>query len=226
MKITVIHGQKHKGNTYKITEKFLRQLGDDAEIKEFYVNGISDCVGCFRCIMKDEKVCPFRGEFEDIINAIDECDVIVTESPNYCMGVTGQLKTFFDHMAYRWLIHRPNGDMRRKIGVAISTTAGAGADKTVKQICEQYMWWGVGRSYAVPFTVSAQTYDEIAPKRMAALEKKISRTAEKVKRMQRKPAPSLKTKILFGVFGFVYRKGSWNPVDGDYWKAHNLFKDR
>jgi len=43
------------------------------------------------------------------------------------MEMSGQLKTFFDHMAYRWISHRPHPSMKNKIGVAISTTAGAGA---------------------------------------------------------------------------------------------------
>lgn len=49
------------------------------------------------------------------------------DTPNYCMGMTGQLKTFFDHMAYRWLSHSPLGAMQNKIAIAVSTTAGAGA---------------------------------------------------------------------------------------------------
>ncbi|HEY8391580.1 MAG TPA: NAD(P)H-dependent oxidoreductase, partial [Capillibacterium sp.] len=45
------------------------------------------------------------------------------------LGMTGQLKTFLDHMGYRWLPHRPHPQMFRKIGLAVSTAAGAGAKK-------------------------------------------------------------------------------------------------
>lgn len=147
MNVVVVHGQRHKGNTYKVTKMLLEKLNcEESDIKEFHVTNISQCIGCVKCIMEDEKLCPHYNEVKDIISAIDESDIIILESPNYCMNMTGQLKTFCDHMAYRWMVHRPV-DMRKKIGVAISTTSGVGAGKTTKQIKEQLMWWSVGRVY-------------------------------------------------------------------------------
>ena len=91
-------------------------------------------MGCFSCVIKDEELCPQRSVVDPIIMAIEQSDIIITESPNYCMEMSGQLKTFFDHMAYRWISHRPHPSMKNKIGVAISTTAGVGAKGTAKKI--------------------------------------------------------------------------------------------
>ena len=55
MKITVIHGQGHKGITYKMTKTVLDFLAeDDDEINEFFLpkDGPSFCVGCNTCFMK------------------------------------------------------------------------------------------------------------------------------------------------------------------------------
>lgn len=146
MKVAVIHGQAHKGSTYNVTRSLLDQLNcEEADIMEFQVNGMGQCMGCFSCILKDEERCPHRAQVEPIILAMEEADVIVVESPNYVMGMTGQLKSFFDHLGYRWMAHRPNGEMRKKIAVAISTTAGSGAKKATKDIATQFMWLAIGK---------------------------------------------------------------------------------
>ena len=54
---------------------------------------------------------------------------ISNATPPTVPSMTGQLKTFLDHMGYRWLPHRPHPQMFRKIGLAVSTAAGAGAKK-------------------------------------------------------------------------------------------------
>ncbi|MDO5520930.1 MAG: NAD(P)H-dependent oxidoreductase [bacterium] len=51
------------------------------------------------------------------------------DSPCYCMGMTGALKSFLDHLAYLWLSHRPHPQMFHKVGVVISCAGGAGAKK-------------------------------------------------------------------------------------------------
>ena len=58
MKITVIHGQGHKGITYKMTSTVLEFLAEDNdEINEFFLpkDGPGFCVGCNTCFMKGEE---------------------------------------------------------------------------------------------------------------------------------------------------------------------------
>ena len=57
MKITVLHGQHHKGSTYNITRLFLNKLaGENTEIVEFFMPGDTppSCVGCCNCFIKGE----------------------------------------------------------------------------------------------------------------------------------------------------------------------------
>ena len=58
MKITIIHGQSHKGSTYKIATDLANKL--NGEVKEFFLpRDFNDfCLGCTTCFMKDEKKCP------------------------------------------------------------------------------------------------------------------------------------------------------------------------
>lgn len=225
MKITVVNGQAHKGNTYQLTHMLLEQLDcNEGDIKEFNVNGMGQCVGCTQCILKDEKVCPHRAQVEPIIEALDESDVIIFNSPNYCMGMSGQMKSFCDHMAYRWMSHRPNGTMRNKIGVAISTTAGTGASKTTKAICTQFTWWAVGRTYQLPFTVSAYKWEEISKKRIEKLQKKVKKLANKINHRVGHVRPCFKTRFFFGMMTIMHEKMAWSELETEHWRANGWIK--
>ena len=225
MKIAVIHGQAHHGNTYGLTHMLLDRLHCDKEdIFEVNVNKISPCAGCVQCILKDEKLCPQREIMEPIVKALDDADVIILASPNYCMGMTGQLKSFCDHLGYRWLSHRPAAGMAGKIGVAVVTTAGAGAGKTAKSICQQLLWWGVGRSYRLPFAVHAEDLSKISAKQTASLERRVSALAAKINAGAGQSKAGFKAKTMFAVMTWMHRKMAWSPLETAYWKEQGWIK--
>lgn len=219
MKIVVLHGQGHKGNTYNLTKLFVNELVKETdEVTEFRVNDVKPCVGCNLCIMQDEGVCPQRHFVEPIIEAIEQSDIIIAESPNYCMGMTGQLKTFFDHMAYRWVSHRPHPSMKNKIGIAISTAAGYGDKKAAKSITQQMFWWGVAKTYRISSVVAAISWDEIKPDKKIAITKKVKKLAKKISKTAGKVSPGIKSRLVFGMMRSMQKGASWNPVDQKYWK--------
>ena len=57
MKITVIHGQSHKGSTYNIARQLCDKLG--GEVTEFFLpRDLGEfCLGCGGCFV-DETKCP------------------------------------------------------------------------------------------------------------------------------------------------------------------------
>lgn len=221
MKIAVVHGQKHKGNTYHITRMLLDKLKvTKEECSEFYVNDISNCVGCFQCVMKGEDTCPHRSQIEDMIHAIEEAEVIIIDSPTYVMNMSGQLKTFFDHMGYRWMSHRPHPTMKQKIGVAISTTAGAGAKKTTKLIASQMFWWSIGKTHQIPLTVAAMNWEEMSTKRKEKSDRKTSNVAKSIQRRLGRVKPGFRTRFMFSMMRQMHKGMDYSPVDMKYWKEN------
>lgn len=219
MKIAVIHGQQHKGSTYHITQMLLNKLNYTQEdLAEFYVNNISHCVGCFQCFMKGENFCPHRSQIEDVINAIEEADLIVIDSPTYVFSVSGQLKTFFDHMGYRWISHRPHPSMKHKIGVAISTTAGTGAKKTTKMIASQMFWWSVGKTYQLPITVAAMSWDQMSAAKKEKAEKKTLQITKSIHRNLGRVKPDFKGSFMFFIMKQMHKGMDYNPLEVSYWK--------
>ena len=125
MKITVIHGQSHKGSTYHLAHSLAEKLG--GEITEFFLprDFGEFCVGCTSCFMTSETKCPHYERLAPITNAIDNADVLILESPVYVMHATGAMKALLDHYGYRFMVHRPEEKMFTKQAVCISTAAGA-----------------------------------------------------------------------------------------------------
>ena len=220
MKIVVIHGQSHKGSTYRVTRLLMDELSETAEYKEFTTGEIQPCIGCFSCVVKGEEFCPQRAVVAPIIMAIGEAELILIESPNYCMEMSGQLKTFFDHMAYRWISHRPHPSMKNKIGVAVSTTAGMGAKGTAKSIARQMFYWGVSKTYCLPFAVSAMSWEEVKAEKKSKITKVVKKTAGKIKRKIRKVKPGIKSRFMFQIMRSMQKNSTWNPVDRKHWEEN------
>jgi len=219
MKIAVLHGQNHKGNTFYITSRLLGSLNvNPEEIKEFYTNDLPSCTGCLTCILKDEELCPHRALVGPIIEAIEQADVIIAESPNYCMDMSGQLKTFFDHMAYRWMSHRPHPAMRHKIGVAISTTAGSGAKRTAKSIERQMFWWHIGKTYRITAIVGGEKLWKEESKVREKINLKIEDTVKRIRRKLGRVRPGGRSKIIFEMMRGMQKGKAYNPADQKYWQ--------
>ena len=222
MEITIIHGQGHYGSTYHISKLMREQLGGkDATVREYFLpkDGPGFCVGCFNCITKDEKLCPQADKTQEIVESMISSDVIIIDSPTYCMEMTGQLKTLFDHLGYMWLAHRPRKEMFLKMGIAISTTAGAGARKVTKSIARHMFWWGIPKVYRIHFSVQAMGWDGVKDKIKKRISRRVDSVARKVKSGRTRHNFSLR--FMFNMFRKMNMTPKpWNPADREYWERN------
>lgn len=161
---------------------------------------------------------PHKDDIQPIIQSIEASDLIVAESPNYVMGMSGQLKMLFDHFAYRWISHRPHPAMRKKIGVAISTTAGVGASGVTKAIAKQMFWWGIPKSYRIASAVAAMNWEGVTPESKRKIEKKVHKVAGKVHKKINNVKPGIKFGFFFRLMAGSQKKNTWNLVDRKHWE--------
>lgn len=217
MKITIIHGQSHKGSTYHIADILAKKIG--GEVVEFFLpkDFGEFCIGCNNCFMKSEFLCPHYEKISPITNAMDEADVLIFASPVYVYHATGSMKVFLDHYGYRWMLHRPNAAMFKKQAVCISTAAGAGTKSTNKDMADSLFFWGVGKVYKYGVNVRAVSYKRVSEKIKMKIDKKSFSLAQKIKRRSGNITPGLKTKVFFHIMRRVMKKG-WNQADADYWE--------
>ena len=152
MKITAIYGTNHVGSTVTLARMLLDALTKQGHTcTEFFLPRDFDhfCSGCGACFAAERPICQqAAASLARIEDAITDADIIVLASPVYVYHVTGAMKNFLDHFGCRWIIHRPNGAMTGKTAVLLTTAAGSGLRRTLRDLKDSMNWWGVGRVYA------------------------------------------------------------------------------
>ena len=217
MKVTVIHGQSHKGSTYHIAHSLAEKL--NGKTTDIFLPKDFDrfCAGCTACFSRSEKKCPHYEKLSPITEAIDNADVLILASPVYVYHATGAMKALLDHYGWRWMVHRPEEKMFSKQAVCISTAAGAGMKSTGRDMADSAFWWGVAKIYTYGVAVAAVSWDHVSRQKKRRIDKKLSALAKKILKKQKNIKPSLKTKLFFSVMRQVQKRG-WNEADTIYWK--------
>ena len=74
-------------------------------------------------------------------------------------------------------------------------------------------WWGVAKTYQIPFVVAATSWTEVKEKRKARLEKCTKKTASQIIKSVNKVRPGIKSKFIFSMMKAQQKGMAWNPVD-------------
>jgi len=95
MKIAIFNGSARKENTSAMVKAFIE--GAEAaghEVTEYRVGNmkIAGCLGCEYCHTKGNGTCVQKDDFEKILPAYQEADMIVFASPIYYFTMTAQIE--------------------------------------------------------------------------------------------------------------------------------------
>lgn len=219
MKITMIHGQNHKGSSYHIGRLLADKLAKEDEITEFFLPRDLNhfCIGCYQCIEDDTK-CPYYTEKRIITDAMEKADMFIFTTPNYCMGPSASMKALLDLMFTYWMPHRPREWMFRKKAVVISTAAGAGTKQAIKSVTTSLFYWGVPYIKSYGINVQAMNWAGVKEDKKIKIEKDMIKFAKKFARVER-PRVYIKTRFIFYMMANMHKAG-WDssPVERQYWE--------
>ena len=219
MKIVLIHGQNHKGSTYHMGRMLSDRLAGEKDITEFFLPRDLNhfCVGCYSCI-EDETKCPYWAEKKVIMDALEQADLFIITSPNYCLAPSGAMKSFLDFLFDCWMVHRPKTWMFKKRAVVISASAGASCKKAIQPIKDSLFYWGVPYIKTYGLSVHAANWDMVKPERKAKIERDIARITAKIN-CSKPPRVGIKTKFIFNMMKGMHKAG-WDssPVEKKYWE--------
>ena len=219
LKITVINGTEKRGVTCKLKNIFLEQF-QSAEITEYYLpkDCPSFCAGCTSCFMRGEETCKDYLYVNTIEKSLKEADLIVMTSPVYVLHATGAIKALLDHLAYRWMPHRPAPEMFKKRAVIITQGVGAGAKSTAKDIKDSLSWWGISKIGVFSgILINDIAWDRLPESRRKKLAYKITKLAKRFAKINYdKPAHTkLIIKVKFSVSRIIQKKKV--GLDNEYW---------
>ena len=219
MKIVMIHGQSHKGNTYTVAKELADKIG--GEIREFFLPRDFDkpCNGCFTCFQKDLTHCPHYKELEPMVNAISEADLLILESPVYVYHATGQMMNFLDHFGTWWVVHRPVEALSKKQAVVIATAAGGGMKSTVKDMTDSLEMWGIRKIYKLGIGVQAVKPEEIPERIRRKIHRKTDALARKIRKNDGKRGYNGRAKKWFYLMRFAHKHFAPAEPDYGYWES-------
>ena len=217
MKITMIHGQNHRGSSYRLG-KLLAERFPESEISEFFLPRDLErfCLGCYACL-EDEAKCPCYGEKRPILEAVEAADLLIFTTPTYCMRASAPMKAFMDLSFSYWLSHKPRACMFGKKAVVLSTAAGAGAKGACKDVKTMLFYWGVPWIKTFGVAIHANGWDRVSEKKKAQIQKKLAGLAKAVGKKKRVRA-GLKTRFMFGLMRIMQKRGlGASPREREYW---------
>lgn len=218
MKIVMIHGQNHKGSTYHIGRKIADKIGTEEIVEFFLPKDLNHfCVGCYACI-DDVTKCPFFEDKNKIMSEIESADVLIFTTPTYCLRASAPMKSFIDLTFNYWMSHRPRKCMFHKKAIVISTAAGTGAKKAVKDITDALFYWGIPYILTYGISVQAMKWDGISDKKKQKIEKDTTKIANKILK-KKNVKVGIKTKVIFMLMRMM-QKGNMGSGDADrtYWE--------
>ncbi len=219
MKITIIHGQNHKGSSYHTGRLLVDQIPGEHEITEFFLPRDLNhfCLGCYRCIENDAD-CPWYAQKNVIVDAMEKADLLVFTTPTYCMAPSASLKALLDLSFTMWMAHRPRGSMFLKKAVVLSTSAGSSTAGAIKGVAQNLFYWGVPKIYRYGAKVQAMNWESVKPKTKQKIEKATAKLAKKLGK-NTPPRVGLKTRFMFFMMAGM-QKANFNasPLEKQYWQ--------
>lgn len=123
-KILLINGSPHEhGCTYTALKEVADTLaagGVDSEFVYLGTKPVAGCIACGSCAGTDR--CAFGDQVNEVLEKLDEYDGIVTGSPVYYAGPSGQICAFLDRLFYA-----SGGRMAGKLAAAVVSCRRGGA---------------------------------------------------------------------------------------------------
>lgn len=221
MRILIINGSAHKGNTWKLVEQAkaeLWELDSKTEIKEIHLieEKILFCTGCSNCFRLGHEKCPHYSIIGKIIEEMEDADGIIFASTTYNMTETALLKNLFDHLCF--MLHRPH--FFHSKALIITTTGGVGGNKAAKSIKSMLRGIGFNRCYC--FSRPTFSWNAYKPdsRTLGILKKKVNKFYRDVKSKKlHSPATILLMPYnLFRGMSLAYAPGTeYETKDGVYW---------
>ncbi|MCL4499456.1 MAG: flavodoxin family protein [Chloroflexi bacterium] len=124
------------GNTEILIKRCLGRIqltGIETQFIPLRDKDIKPCIACGVCAERKDGACAQKGDdFQGVLDAIREADVIVVGSPVYFGSATAQITALLDRAGY---VSRVNGNfLSRKIGGPIVVARRAGQNFTYAQL--------------------------------------------------------------------------------------------
>lgn len=221
MKILIINGSAHRGNTWKLVEQAKNCLVESQKEIEFdevhlIEEGLPFCIGCSNCFRVGHEKCPHYDVIGKIIEKIETADGIIIATTTYNMRETALLKNLFDHFCF--MLHRPH--FFKSKALVITTTGGVGGHAAAKSVKRTLMGIGFNRCYTFSRASFSWNAYVLNNKTLSSLGKVVQKFYKDVE-SRKLHNPKIGLLIPYNLFrgmSLAYVPGTeYETEDGVYW---------
>lgn len=131
MRIAVLNGSPKTQNTAALVDAFVAgatEAGHDVEVLHVGKMKIAGCLGCEYCHTKGNGSCVQKDDFEKVLPAYKEADMVVFASPIYYFTMTAQMHAAIQRM---YCIGKPT--KAKKAALILSSSSPGVYDAPVAQ---------------------------------------------------------------------------------------------
>lgn len=224
MKVLIINGSPHKGNSWTILELVRKRMQEKSQGEiEFIEVHLADldipfCTGCFNCFTYGEDKCPHHNIINPIAKLMKQCDATIFLSATYSLNVTAITKNFVDHMSYNF--HRPRYFVKKAL--IITTTAGAGNKKSLKYLKDIFKHWGFNKVHTLSFKLKSSG-GYIPTKEVIEKSEKVADEFLKEIESKKLNSPNIKRIFYYNFWRAMSLKGTAaTNYDNYYWQQTGL----
>lgn len=227
MNVTIVYGTERKGCTYNIAQQVIKNLNSPSVTEIFLPRDLPVfCISCYRCFMEEIGTCTHSEYTRKLRDKLLSADLIILTSPVYSYHLTGQMKSFLDHFANMWLVHRPEESMFKKQGLVISTAAGPVYSNTLKELKDSLDFWGVAKTYKIGTAVFALNWVETSEKVKNKMSIKSKKIAKKIEKNNGKIKPCFRVRKWFYINRLMQKYLKMNSADKKYWQEKGWLNNK
>lgn len=182
--VSIIYGTVSKTSTYNCVQLLLGELRLNIDIKvtEFFLQKNSPyfSTGYFSCIENNAQACPHLNDFNYIANSLYKSDLIILACPVSECDINPEMKAVLDDLSYCYTQNKVHSLMHNKIGLVMSTTAGAGLFNTIRTLKRNLNFWGVNNTFKFSRTLYEMNWEDIDLKTRMKITKQIFKLSYKI----------------------------------------------
>jgi len=177
MNVTIIYGTIRKASTYNCVQLLLNniKLNIDIKVTEFFLpkDLPYSCRECHSCLINLENTCSHFNDSNYIITSLYESDLIILACPVFKCDISSNMKLLLDNLSYKSVQNKTNSFMSKKIGLVMSTTAGAGLFYTTETLKKNLAFWGINNIFKFSSTIYEINWKDVNLTTKKKIQKKL-----------------------------------------------------
>lgn len=199
MNVTIIYGTMIKAITYNCVQLLLNNLNLNMNIKttEFFLpKDLPSSYTDFNSHNINSKDTIIHSNCNDsITDSLNKSDLIILACPVSKCDISPNMKLLLNNIYYESIKNNTNSFMSNKIGLVMSTTAGAGLFQSTRTLKKGLNSLGVNNIFIFSETLYEMNWDYVNLKTKKQINEKISKLSNKISDLYAKPY-SAKTPLL------------------------------